>query len=191
LLSRRRTSFHHSSRAGRNADLLAVRQGDNRAMSRCPHDRRSLDRHCPRLPIRAARWANDPRLSICRRLPASDANLRLSKERIHHRFELSLREVTRRRSVILAEIVDDSVPAEPEPISEDLRSVSRFALAAGKNAAHLFDPNGGCHCAHTCSTARIEWPIGNRNAQFNHDIRVGDEKNRRHGVEGQNRVAQS
>jgi hypothetical protein len=98
-------------------------------------------------------------------------------------------EVTRRRSVILAQVTDDDVPAKPEPVGEDLRSVSRFAFAAGKDAAHLFDPKGGCHCAHTCATALIEWPIGDRNARFNHDIRVGDEKNRRHGVEGQNRAA--
>jgi len=133
--------------------------------------------------------ANNPRLSICRRLPASDAGFRLSKERIDHRFELSLREITRRRSVILAQVTDDGVPTEPEPVGEDLRPLSCLAFATGKDAAHLFDPRGGYHCVHTRSTALIEWPTGDRNARFNHDIRVGDEENRRHGVEGQDRAA--
>ena len=86
--------------------------------------------------------ANNPRLSICRRLPASDAGFRLSKERIDHRFELSLREITRRRSVILAQVTDDGVPTEPEPVGEDLRPLSCLAFATGKDAAHLFDPRG-------------------------------------------------
>jgi hypothetical protein len=45
------------------------------------------------------------------------------------------------------------------------------------------------HCAHTRSTALIEWPIGDRSARFNYDIRVGDEENRRHGANGQDRAA--
>jgi hypothetical protein len=57
--------------------------------------------------------ANNPRLSICRRLPTSNAGFRLSKERIDHRFKLSLREITRPRSVILAQVTDDGVPTEP------------------------------------------------------------------------------
>jgi hypothetical protein len=80
--------------------------------------------------------ANNPRLGIYCRLPAPDAGLRLSKKRVDRRFELLLWEVTRRRPVILAEAIDDAISAEPEPVSEDLRSISRFALAAGENAAH-------------------------------------------------------
>jgi hypothetical protein len=128
---------------------------------------------------------NNTRLSICRRLPASNAGLRLSKEGIDHRFELLFREVTGRRSVILAQVIDDQVSSEPEPVSEDLRPLSRFAFAACKDAAHLFDPRRGDHCAHTRSTALIEWPIGDRNARVNHDIWVGNDENRRHGVDGQ------
>jgi hypothetical protein len=184
LLCRRRTSFHHSSRADRNADRLAVPQGNNRAMFRCPHDRQSLGRCCRRLATRSARRRERSEPGHPCRLPASDAGLRLSKERIDQRLELSLREVTCRRSVILAEIIDDTVPAEPEPVGEDLRPLSCFAFATGKDTAHLFEPRGGYHCAHTRSAALVEWPIGDRNARLNHDIRVGDKENHRHTVEG-------
>jgi hypothetical protein len=103
--------------------------------------------------------ANDTRLSICRRFPASDIGLRLSKEGIDHRFELLLREVTRRRSVILAQLIEDHISREPEPVSEDLRPLTRFAFAGGKDAAHLVDASGGYHCAHTPSSTLTEWPI--------------------------------
>ena len=63
--------------------------------------------------------ANNPRLGSDRRLPAAHALSRMSKERVGGCFELLICEVTRRRSVILAEIVDDGVTAEPEPISEN------------------------------------------------------------------------
>ena len=55
MLCRKRTSFRHSSRADRNADRLAVPQGDKRAMFQCPHDRQSLCRHCRRIATRSAR----------------------------------------------------------------------------------------------------------------------------------------
>jgi hypothetical protein len=124
--------------------------------------------------------ANNPRLGIYCRLPASDAGLRLSKKRVDRRFELLLWEVTRRRPVILAEAIDDAISAEPEPVSEDLRSISRFALAAGENAAHPPCPRIGCHCAQACSAALIERPIGNRDARINCDIGVGDKEHHRH-----------
>lgn len=124
--------------------------------------------------------ANNPRLCIYCRLPASDAGLRLSKRRVDRRFELSLWEVTRRRPVILAEAIDDAVSAEPEPVSEDLRSIARFALATGEDAAHPPCPRIDCHCAQACSAALIERPIGNRDARINCDIRVGDKEHRRH-----------
>ncbi|HMD65651.1 MAG TPA: hypothetical protein VKG22_03250 [Stellaceae bacterium] len=124
--------------------------------------------------------ANNSRLGIYCRLPASDAGFRLSKKRVDRRFELLLRQVTRRRAVILAEAIDHPVSAEPEPVSEDLRSISRFALAAGEDAAHPPCPRIGCRCAQACSAALIERPIGNRDARINCDIRVGDEEHRRH-----------
>jgi hypothetical protein len=62
--------------------------------------------------------ANDPRLGICRGFPAPNAGLRLSKERINHCLELLLGEVARRRSVILAEAINDAVPVRPSPSAE-------------------------------------------------------------------------
>ena len=50
--------------------------------------------------------ADDPRLRIHCPFPAANASLRLSKECIDRRFELSAREVTGRRSVVLTKIVD-------------------------------------------------------------------------------------
>src|ERR1700757_4611349 len=93
---------------------------------------------------------NDPRLGICCRLPASDAGLRISKERVNRRFELLLREITCRGPVILAEVMEDAVSAEPELVSEDLCPVPRFALAAGEDAAHLSCPGIGRHRAQPC-----------------------------------------
>jgi len=60
--------------------------------------------------------ANNPRLGNDRRLPASDALLGVSKERVGGRLEFLLRKVTRRRSVILAEVVDDAVAVEPKRV---------------------------------------------------------------------------
>jgi hypothetical protein len=73
---------------------------------------------------------NDPRLGICCGLPSPNAGLRLSKERVNRCLELLLSEVARRRSVILAEAIDDAVPVQSKPLSEELCSLSRFALAA-------------------------------------------------------------
>src|ERR1700757_1114533 len=75
-----------------------------------------------------ANRANDPRMRIDCPFPASNARLRLSEECIDDRFELSRREVTGRRSVILTEVVDDTPTTESETVSEDLGAVSRFAL---------------------------------------------------------------
>jgi hypothetical protein len=124
--------------------------------------------------------ANDPRLSIYGRLPASDAGLWLSKERVDGRFEFLLWEVTRRRSVVLTQAINDAVSAEPEPVSEDLCPVSRLALAAGEDVAHPACPGMGYHRSHACSPALVERPVGNRDAGINRDIRVGDEEHRRH-----------
>jgi hypothetical protein len=56
--------------------------------------------------------------------------LRLSKERINNCLELLLSEVARRRSVILAEAINDAVPVQSKPVSEEPCRVSRFALGA-------------------------------------------------------------
>jgi hypothetical protein len=58
--------------------------------------------------------ANDPRLSI------------------DHRFELLLREVTRRRSVILVQLIEDHISREPEPVSEDLRPLTALRSLLAK-----------------------------------------------------------
>jgi hypothetical protein len=108
------------------------------------------------------------------------AGLRLSKERINHCLELLLGEVARRRSVILAEAINDAVPVQSKPVSGELCHVSRFALAAGEDMAHAAYPRRGRHRLPACSPAHIEWPIGNRDARINRDIRVGDEEHRRH-----------
>lgn len=62
--------------------------------------------------------ANDPRLRRAGRLLTPDALLRMSKESIGRLFEFFLCKVTRRRSIVLTEIVDDAVAAKREPISE-------------------------------------------------------------------------
>jgi hypothetical protein len=88
---------------------------------------------------------NDPHLGICRGLPASNAGLRLGKKRINRCLELWLREIARRRSVILAEAINDAVrPCSPSPsarscaASRALRSVLqkiwRTPLAQGEAA---------------------------------------------------------
>jgi hypothetical protein len=124
---------------------------------------------------------NDTRLGIRGGLPASDAGLRLSKERLGRRFKLLLREVTRRRSVILAEVINDAI-REPEPVGEDLCPLSRFALAAAEDATHPSYPGIGRHRAQPCTASLVERPIGNRDARINRDVRVGDKENRRHLV---------
>ena len=81
------------------------------------------------------------------------------------------RKGTRRRSVILAEIVDNSVTAEPEPISENLRRVVHFALGLAK-----IRPAMGNHRPMRLA-ALVERPIGNRHARIDHDI-PNDKENR-------------
>src|SRR5205814_7212705 len=76
--------------------------------------------------------ANNPRLGYDRRLPASDALLGVSEERVGRRLELLLCKVPRRRSVILAEVVDDAVSVEPERVREDLCPVARLLLVLEK-----------------------------------------------------------
>jgi len=123
--------------------------------------------------------ANNPCLGIYCRLPASDTGLRLSKKRVDRRVELLFREVTRRRSVILAEAIDDAVSAEPEPVSEYLCSVSRLALVTREDTADVPHPRMSHHRLHACTAALVERPIGNGHLRINRDIRVGDEENRR------------
>src|SRR5438105_8565553 len=53
--------------------------------------------------------ANNPRLGYDRRLPASDALLGVSEERVGRRLEFLLCKVPRGRSVILVEVVDEAV----------------------------------------------------------------------------------
>src|SRR5580704_15808873 len=67
----------------------------------------------------------------------------MSKERVGRRFEFLFWEVSRRRSVVLTEIIDDAVVAEPEPISEYLCGVAGFALVAREDAAHPSCPGMG------------------------------------------------
>jgi len=123
--------------------------------------------------------ANNPRLGNARRLPASDALLWVSKERVGRRLEVLLRKVTRRRSVILAEVVDDAVAVEPERVRENLCPLSRLSLAARENATHSSRPRPSRYCLHACSAALVERPIGDRDIGINCYIRVGDEENRR------------
>ena len=84
--------------------------------------------------------ANDTRLSICRRLPASDIGLRLSKEGIDHRFE-KLSSGGNPSPIGHSRTAHQGphIPESPEPVSEDLRPLTRFVFAAGKDAAHLVD----------------------------------------------------
>jgi hypothetical protein len=123
---------------------------------------------------------NDPRLGVCRGLPASNSGLLLGKKRVNRCLELLLGEVARRRSVILAEAINDAVSVQSKPVSEELCRVSPFALAGGEDMAHAARPRRGCHRLHACSPARIEWPIGNRDARIDRDIRVGDEEHHWH-----------
>jgi hypothetical protein len=123
---------------------------------------------------------NDPRLGICRGLPASNAGLRLGKKRINRCLELLLSEVARRGSGVLAEAINHAVSVQSKLVGKELCRVSRFALAAGEDLAHAACPRRSRHRSHACSPARIEWPIGNRDARVNRDIRVGDEEHRWH-----------
>jgi hypothetical protein len=124
--------------------------------------------------------AHDPRLRIDCRFPASNARLRLNEERIDHRFELSRREVTGRRSVILTEVVDDTPTTDSETVGEDLGAVSRFALAACKDAPPGPHPCAGGQRTHARSATLIERPLWNGNARIDHHIRVGNKENRGH-----------
>src|SRR5580704_19447500 len=106
----------------------------------------------------------------------------MSKERVGRRFEFLFWEVSRRRSVVLTEIIDDAVVAEPEPISEYLCGVAGFALVAREDAAHPSCPGMGDHRPPAGLAALVERPFGNRHARIDSDIRMGDEENRRHRI---------
>lgn len=87
---------------------------------------------------------NDPRLGICRGLPAPNARLRLGKERINRCLELLLGEIARRRSVILAEAINHAVPCSPSSSARScapsralrslLEKIRRTPLAQGEAA---------------------------------------------------------
>jgi hypothetical protein len=64
----------------------------------------------------------------------------VKQEGVGGRRELGLVEETGRRTIVLAEIVDDTIAVKPEPIGEDLRRVSGLALIARKDAADIADP---------------------------------------------------
>jgi hypothetical protein len=73
-----------------------------------------------------------------------------------------------------------TVAAKAETISEDLRRVARFTLAARENTAHSSCPRMGDYRRHARSATLVERPIGNRHARIDDDIRVGYEKDRWH-----------
>ena len=123
---------------------------------------------------------NNSCLSICGRLPAPDALLRLRDERVDGRRELVLGKEARRRSVVFAEIRDDALAAEPKPVSQNLRGIALFAFADCENVAHPSHPRAGCDYVHAGSAALVERPIGNRDTRIDRDIRMGDEENRGH-----------
>ena len=81
-----------------------------------------------------------------------------------------------------AEGVDNSIAAQPQPISEYLCRIPRFALAAREDAAHMSYPGMTSHCPHAGPAGLIERPIGNRHVWIYRDIGVSDEENRRHRI---------
>jgi hypothetical protein len=124
--------------------------------------------------------AHNPCLGVGCRFPAADTLLRVRKERVGCRLKFLLRKVTGGRSIVLAESGIDAVPSEAEPGGENVSCITRFTLAARKNAAHPPCPRPGGHRAHPSSTAAIERPIGNGDARIDRHIGMGDEENRRH-----------
>src|SRR5580704_5356139 len=123
--------------------------------------------------------ANDSGLGGARCLPTTDTDFGLSKESIDSSLKLFAGEVTGRRPIIFPQTVNDPISREPESFGENLRTVSCLALAACKDAMHDFYPANACQRPHACSAMLTKRPVRNGDVRINHNIRMGDEENRR------------